>query len=222
MEHNMEIEQIRSTWQALERQLQVRNALDIQLAMERKLERMRSSLLPLRNGQVVQMLFGLVWVILAVMYLGRNRDQPLLLTMGLISQLYGLLCIILGGITLGLLGRIDPAAPVIAVQERIARLRRAYVLHGMIIGLAWWLFWMPATTVVFGLLGSDQSGFTWAFYLPGTGLGLLGLLGTWWFHHWSRSPKRPRMAKAMENSVVGGSIREAQALLDEVLRFEKE
>ena len=53
-------------------------------------------------------------------------------------------------------------------------------------------------------------------------IGIAGLPGTWWFHRWSRSPRRPRLAKAMEDSVTGGSLRKAQAILGEILHFEAE
>lgn len=52
-------------------------------------------------------------------------------------------------------------------------------------------------------------------------LGAAGLLATLWFHRWSRSPDRPRLAKAMRESVIGSSLLRAQARLDEIERFER-
>jgi hypothetical protein len=56
----------------------------------------------------------------------------------------------------------------------------------------------------------------------GLSIGALGLLGTWWFHRWSRHPSRPRLAQTLEDSVTGASLRRAKAQLDELMRFEHE
>jgi hypothetical protein len=56
----------------------------------------------------------------------------------------------------------------------------------------------------------------------GMSIGIAGLLGTWWFHRWSRSASRPKLARAMEDSVTGGNLRKAQAILGEISHFEAE
>ena len=50
--------------------------------------------------------------------------------------------------------------------------------------------------------------------------GIAGLLATWWFHRWSRDPSRPKLAKFMDDSVTGSSLRKAQSLIDEIAAFE--
>jgi len=61
-----------------------------------------------------------------------------------------------------------------------------------------------------------------SMYVAGSAIGVAGLLATWGFYHWSRQPSRPRLAKLMEDSVTGVSLRRAQALLDEIAQFERE
>jgi hypothetical protein len=79
--------------------------------------------------------------------------------------------------------------------------------------------WVPLLMVLAGLAGVDvHASVIWI----GMGIGITGLLGTWWFHRWSLSPKRPRLAKAMEDSVTGGSLRNAQRIAGEIAQFEKE
>ena len=51
---------------------------------------------------------------------------------------------------------------------------------------------------------------------------LSGLVGTWWFYRWSQRAGYPRLAKAMHDTVIGTSLRKAQAQLNELERFEKE
>lgn len=222
MDTHMDNPELKATWLALDRRLQKQQTIDLLLLKDSHSSRMRSTLRPLLIGQVCQMLFGLVLLLLAVAYWTAHLDQPVQLTMGLILHGYGIVCIVLAGITIGRIGKVDPSQPVVKAQRALAGLRRFYVINGIITGLSWWFIWMPATTVIFGLLGSDQSGLTFGFYLPGTLLAIVGLLATWWFHHWSRSPKRPRLAKTMENSVIGGSLQKAQRMMDELAAFEGE
>ena len=49
-----------------------------------------------------------------------------------------------------------------------------------------------------------------------------GLLATWGFHRWSRSTRRPGLASAMEDSMTGGSLRNARRIADEIARIENE
>lgn len=222
MEHAMELDELKATWQALDRRLQQWNTIDLLYLKDRQRKRVRTTLRPLYVGQVFQLVFGLCMLCMGVAYWTQHRGEPLLMSMGVIIHAYGVLCIILSGATLGMIGKIDPARAVVEVQRKLATLRRFYIINGMVTGLSWWLLWMPATTVVFGLLGADQSMLTPGLFIPGTVLGILGLLGTWWFHRWSRRPQRPRLARAMERAVTGKSLVNAQHLLDEIAAFERE
>ena len=51
------------------------------------------------------------------------------------------------------------------------------------------------------------------------GLGKTGLVGTLVFHHWLHRPGREALAKRMDDGAAGGSLRRAQAQLDELKRF---
>ncbi len=218
----MDNHELKATWQALERRLQQRETIDLWLLKDRHGSKVRTTLRPLLIGQVCQILFGLVLLLLAVAYWKRHLDNGVLLSMGIILHAYGIACIVLAGMTIGRIGKVDPSQPVVVAQRALAGLRRFYIINGMITGLSWWFIWMPATTVIFGLLGSDQRWLSAGAYLPGTLIGVAGLLATWWFHNWSRSPERPRLAKAVENSVIGNSLQKSQRMLDELAAFERE
>lgn len=221
-EHIMELDDLKQAWQTLHKRLEQQNALNLHLFKEGKLEKTRSSLRPLFWGQIAQLLFGLPFIVLAVSFWPEHRDVPHLLLSGLIVHAYGVLTIVMSGITLGMIGRIDYAAPVVQIQKQLAQVRRFYILGGMIAGLPWALLWIPLMTVVFGLLGVDMWIQAPSVIWIGGSVGVAILLGTWWFHRWSRHPSRPRLAKAMEDSVTGGSLRKAQTYLDEIAQFEQE
>lgn len=222
MDTTMELDDLKSAWATLDARLARSDALNLRLLRDRSLDTTRGRLRPLFWGQLAQIAFGLALVAIAVAFWTQHRDAPVPLAMGIALQVVGVVTMIAGGVTLGALSRIDYAAPVIAIQAQLLRVRRAYVIGGMVAGLSWWLAWMPFTTAAFGLLGMDVSQLTWAHYLPGIALGLAGLATTWAFDRWSRQPRRERLRRAMETRITGASLRKAQAQLEEIEAFESE
>lgn len=218
----MELDDFKSAWQTLDKRLAQRHSLELQLFKDSRVDKARGSLRPLFWGQVAQIAFGLGLLALGLSYWTAHRDAPVLLAMGISLHAFGVLTAVMAGLTLGQISRIDYAAPVVAIQKQFAKLRRTYVITGLVVGLPWWVMWMPFTTIVFGLLGADQRGYTWGLYVPGTLIGIVGLIATWGFHRWSRAPARAEFGKALDDSLTGGSLRKAMARIEEIARFEKE
>lgn len=223
----MELDELKATWQALDQRLAQNNRLHLQILRQGTLDKARKSLRPLFWGQLTQMLFGLPFVLLASLLWIRSGAiaQPLpwpTLVAGVFVHAYGIATVVLAGCTIGLISTVDYSAPVLSIQKQLGRLRRFYLVNGMIAGLPWWLMWVPVLMVLAGLSGTDLATKAPSLIAIGLGIGIVGLLGTWWFHHWSRNPKRPRLAKAMEDSATGGSLRRAQKLMQELADFEKE
>lgn len=219
----MELDDVKVAWKTLDRRLERHNALNLRLYIDGKLDKARAGLRPLFWGQIAQMLFGLLFVLLGVSFWPAHRDVPILLAAGVILHAYGVLTIVMAGITLGHIQRIDYAAPVLEIQKQLARLRRFHVINGMVTGLPWWLLWMLPVLVLAVLSGNAQ-GQAWvvSFLGTGTAIGIAGLLGTWWFHRWSRHPDRPHLARRLDDSLSGGGIRRFSRVLDEIRQFEKE
>ena len=187
-----------------------------------KLDKARRGLRPLAWGQAIQMLCGVALILLSVSFWSAHLDAPPLLFAGLVVHAYGVLMIIFGGATVGLIRRIDYAAPVLAIQKQLGQLRRFYVRSNIGLGLAWWFLWMPLMIMFLaGALGVDLYTRAPEVIYAGTAIGVVGLLLTWAFHRWSRHPSRPRMAQMMQDSVAGTGLKKAQAVLDEIARFEQ-
>ena len=223
----MELDEMKAAWQSLDRRLEQQNAINLLLLKDDRTRKMRSSLRPLFWGQVAQMLFGLVFVVLASSLWIRAGSVPLhlpwhVVAAGVFVHAYGVATIALAGCTLGLVRTIDYSLPVLGIQKQLLKLRRFYIVNGMVAGLPWWFMWVPVLMVLVGLGGGDLYAKAPSVAWIGMGIGIVGLLATGWFHRWSRSPRRPRLAKAMEDSVAGGSLRKAQAILGEISHFEAE
>jgi hypothetical protein len=222
METTMELDELKSAWQALDRRFERQSALQLDLHRERRIDRARSSLRPLFLGQIAQILFGLVFILLAAMLWSTKPEAASVIAAGVVVHAYGIACLVLAGLVLGGIRRIDYAESVLDIQTHLARLRRLYVLSGMIAGLPWWFLWVPILMVLAGLGGANLYARAPSLVWTGLGVGAAGLLATAWFHRWARDARRPRLAKAIEGAVTGASLRRAQAELDRIRRYESE
>ena len=223
MDTTMEFDDMKAAWQTLDRRLGQQHALNLQLFRDSRADKARSGLRPLFWGQIAQIFFGMLMILLGVSVWSNHADVAQLLISGVIVHVYGVFAIMLAGITLGMIQRLDYASPVLAIQKQLAQLRAFYIRNGMIVGLSWWLFWIPFVVSFFAwLAGVDffenmQGVIGWC--IAG---GVVGLLATWAFHHWAQRSGRARLLKAMDDNMTGSSLRKAQSILDEIRRFENE
>lgn len=221
---DIEFEDLKHALDRLDARLAQQNAMALDDRRRAGTARIQWGLWPLWLGQGLQMLFGLLCIGLGVSVWTALRDGGPLFFSAILVHAYGIACIVSGGITLGMLGKIDRGESLLATQGRIARLRRFYIVSGMVVGLSWWLFWIPfMATFFYWLARADLYA---NLGMPTIGamcaVGVAGLIGTAWFHRWSRSPARPKLAKAMDDAVTGHSLARAQRRLDELKAFADE
>ena len=222
MEDTMELDDFKAAWKTLDARLARDTQLNLQLLRDRRLDQARSSLHPLVWGHVLQMGLGLACILLGALLWSTKPDVASVIVAGVLVHGYGVACIVLAGMTLAAIRKIDYAAPVVQIQTQLARVRRLYIIGGVVVGLPWWFLWVPILVVVAALSGIDLPAHAPGVVWGGLAIGALGLLGTWWLHRWSRSPSRPRMASAIDDAVTGRSLRRARAQLEELQRFEQE
>ena len=217
----MELDDLKTAWQSLDRRLDAQNALNLHIFKDGKLDKARRRLRPLIGWQIVQILCGVGLVLMAVSFWTAHRDVPSLLLAGLSIHVYGILMIFFGGVTIGLIQRIDYAAPVLTIQKQLAHLRRFYVRTSLGLGLAWWVLWIPLLMMFLGSFAVDLYANAASVIYAGMATAAAGLLLTWVFHRWSSNPRRPQLAKAVQDSLAGSSLTKAQSVLDEIARFEQ-
>lgn len=214
----MDNDDLKAAWQDLSRRIERQNTLSMELLRDRKLDKMRRSLLPLVIGQVLQIALGIGLVVLGVACWHRNLHAPSYFIAGIAVHAFGVATAALAGITLGLVATIDYAAPVLKIQNQLGLLRRFYALNGGIAGVSWWVMWAVVVVALAGL-GPHGVDATWAWWTLGTGMaGLLATWGVWW---WAQRNPDGRFATWVNNTAVGASLRAAQARLDEVRGFER-
>ncbi|HYM85311.1 MAG TPA: serine/threonine protein kinase [Pseudoxanthomonas sp.] len=218
MENIMELDELKTAWQTLDRRLQQHNAINLQLFKDTKLEKARSSLRPLFWGQMLQLLLGIGLIVLGIACWTRNTDVAGLFVAGMLVHTFGVITIAAAGITLGLMGNIDYSAPVLKIQKQMAMLLRFYTVNSDVCGLPWWIMWVLVVVAFAGLGQVDPQATTPAWIWISLVIGVAGLLGTWCFHLWKqRTPaQHARVADG------GDGIRRSQRILDEITQFEKE
>jgi hypothetical protein len=223
METTMQFDDMKSAWQTLDRRLEQQHALSLQLFRGSRSEQARSRLRPLLWGQVAQIVYGALMILLGVSVWSSHPDVQHLLISGIIVHAYGVTSIVLAGITLGMIHRLDYSRPVLAIQTQLAQLRSFHVRSGMILGLSWWLFWIPFVACLFAWLAGVDFFANMGVVIGCCALaGLVGLLATWGVHRWAQRSGHGRLLKAMDDTMTGRSLRRAQAVVDEIRRFEQE
>lgn len=220
MDTPMELDELKQAWQALGRQLDRQQALDLELLREARLEKARRGLRPLIVGQCLQAVLGAALVVLGVACWTQNTDVAGLLVAGLLVHAFGLLHVVLAGIILGLAATIDYGASVLRIQARLARLLRVQGLNSAACGMPWWIMWVVVVVAVAGLGDGPRPVSTPGWMWGSLGVGVAGLLGTWLY---ARFRSRAPAAVGDGHCAADGSdaIRRGQRLLEDLSRFER-
>jgi len=217
-----ELDDLKSTWQTLNRTLERQHALAFHQFGESRLTRFRSGFRPLVIGQVIQLLCGGALAVLGGSFWADHLGAEHLVIYGLALHVYGVMMIVFAARDLFIIQHFDYAAPVLALQKQIAELRRWHLRAGFWFGVAGCFIWIPAMLMIFHGLGAD----VWRHNPEVVGwLVLSGFICLAFFLGlvaWSRRPGREKLAQNLEDSSGGRTVKRAQTLLEEIARFERE
>ena len=215
----MELDDFKTAWQTLDRRLEQQYALDLQIFKDGKISKVKSALRPLVVGQIVQIISGILMVMVFAQFWFVHQRVPHLLLCGILLHVYSVLVIIFAGRDLHFILNLDYTVPVLQIQRQLAelRFRRARVTP-WVFGVTGCFIWIPMMLVFFQWLDVDvwsrSPSLVYIFIASGF-VSLAFLLGLMW---WGKAPQR---AKAFEDSSAGRSVCRAEAVLDEIARFEK-
>lgn len=215
-----ELDDLKTAWQTLNRNLERQNVLALDEFRERKLSRFRSGLRPLAIGQVMQLILGAAMTIFFAQFWVSHIAAPVLFVSGLLLQLYGTMFVAFAARDLLLIRRIDYAAPVIIIQRQLAELQSWHLRAAVFHGLAGAVAWLPAMFVVLHFLGADvfMNKPSKMWWLISTALVCLAF--NYGLIRLARSPGRCGLA--LRDSWIGRTVTRAKATLDEVENFERE
>lgn len=216
----MDLDDLKHGWQALDRKLELQNALHLQLFHERAIGHARSRLRPLVVGLWCQTLIGGALVLVFGSFWADHRDTPHLVLCGVVLQLYMLALVILGALELAMVRAIDPAEPVVVNQRRLTALWAWRVRTSPWLGLPWALLWIPLVICLAAGNGDDLVTRAPEFVRLQLIIGTVVLAAILLFMRWARS--RPRLQAALDRSAGGSSVERARAALDAIDRFAQE
>jgi hypothetical protein len=224
MDATMELDELRQAWRTMSQRLDSADALGIRLYRENRLDGIRRTLRWLMAGQALQVAIWIGVVAIVAPFWIEHRAIPHLLVFGLILHAYAVLTIISSVVQLLLMAAIDYAAPVLALQRRLVRLRTLRIWSTLLLSVLWWPLWIVGFVVgVKWWMGIDLYRVAPGFVLANVLFGLAGLAATIWFAR--RIARRARASgrpARFADDLAGHSLRRAIGQLDELARFERE
>jgi len=218
----MELDELKSTWQTLEKALERGNQLSAAMLHHQKLDAVQKHLRPLKLNQAFQIFWGMPFIVLAGLLWSTKPTAISVILGGIVVQAYGIGCVMTAGMVFSSLSRIDYAAPVVEVQGRLARVRRAYGICVLVAGLSWWFLWVPLLMLLAGLAHINLYAHAPSFIWINMATGVVGFLGTYWMYIYSLKSSNMRFRHFMERMTFGRSLQNALQQLTEVRKFEEE
>lgn len=151
----MELEEMKKAWERLDQRLDQQLKYSQKLFLDTQLTKARKGLRPLFWGQIVQVIFGILVLLFGVASWTHHLGVIHQMIPGWIIHVYGVLTIISAGVVMSLIGKIDYSAPVASIQSQLDRLRSVHIKTSLLLGLAWWLLWIPFFVALLGFVGAD-------------------------------------------------------------------
>lgn len=218
----MEPDEIKATWQRLEKALERTNRLSMEMLRQQKVDATLESLRPLRRNQIFQILFGMLFIVLAaLLWTTRPTAVPVILS-GAVMQAYGIGCILTAGLVLSSLDRVDYAGPVVRAQTGLARVRKTYGISVLVAGLSWWFLWIPLLMLLSGLAHINLYAYAPSAIWMGVIIGVVGLSAMYWMYRYSLRSGNMRLRRFVERATFGRSLTTALEHINEIRNFEKE
>lgn len=217
----MELDELKLAWLALDRRVENQQLTALALLRDRKLDKVSKQLRPLQLGQSLQIIAGVLLVAVSASFWITHRDSLHLLISGLLVHVYGLMFVGFAIRHLYLIARIDYAAPVLAIQQRLAELTAWRVRAELGFGVIGCVIWIPLLLMICAGLGADiwlNSTQVASWAAASALVSLAVLFGMLWI---VRRPSLAHWRRALENSSAGRGIRQSRAVLDELARFEQ-
>ena len=218
----MELDDLKTTWNRLEQRLSVQETAVDRLVTERAGREVRSQIRPVLLAQIAQLILGVALAGLGAQFWIPRTDVAMHLISGLVTHAYGVALIVASIRVMIRTMSIDFGAPVVSVQKGVARIEQALITHGWILGLPWWLLWIPISVVCLTLGGVDllspeMNGWVWQSIV----VGVLGMLGTIIGYRTLRQKADPEMHSRLDLLVTCASIQSAKSHLAELERFQR-
>jgi cytochrome c biogenesis protein CcdA len=216
----MDIDEMKHAWTQMEGRL---DRLETR-ARDHKLSASRRALRWLSGWEVVKIAIWILFVSVVAPFWIEHRHTAHLLVAGLVLHAYGVAVIVIGSVQLSLVGRLYYTGPVVTMQQRIAELRRFRVRSSLLLGVPWWLLWVPCTMVgAMRLFAVDLYAGAPAWIYASLAIGAVGLVASLWLaRRFIDRPISSPWLKRMIDDLAGASLRRAAREIDDLASFARE
>jgi hypothetical protein len=220
----MELDDLKEAWRDLERRLDESEATSRALRRDIKMDRARSALRRISWGQAAAAALWLAVAVFAARFWTEHRATLHLLLAGLVVHVYAIAGIISGIVQMSWIAGIDYSAPVVALQRRLATLRRVRIWSQLVLGLPMWLLWVVITMVgAKWLLDIDLYARAPGWIHVSLLIGVVGIaLSLWLPRRLAHSPRGSRFVQRTLDDLAGRSLVRVTRELDELARFTSE
>lgn len=220
----MDLDDMKLAWTRMEQRLDRIELLAFDVRRDRKLDASRSALRRASAGEVARLVLWIALVAFVAPFWIHHRDTAHLLVAGLVLHAYGVAVICASIAQIFLMGRLHGAGPVVAMQRQLGALRRFRIRSELLLGLPWWLLWVPAAMVAAMWLGPiDLYAASPAWVYGSLAVGALGLgLSLWLARRLADRPIESPWVQAMVDHLTGRSLARAARELDELARFARD
>ncbi len=220
----MELDDLKIAWAELGQRTTTLEYLARRDYRARRIDTIRRPLRALGAGQALQ---SLIWIgVIAVVapFWIEHRHVPHLLVAGLVLHLYGVATICASVVQLLVIGRTYYTAPIITFQRRVAELRRLRLMSTLLLGLPWWILWVPIILVgARWLTGVDLYARSPSWVHLSLAIGAAGMAATVWAaNRLADRPIQSPVVRRMIDDLAGHSLRRVSRQLDEIDEFERE
>jgi membrane-associated phospholipid phosphatase len=218
----MEIDDLKTAWEVMNARAERQLTLQVHAYRGHMFDRVQGSLGRIVRGQIAQLIIGAIVAVLGASFWVEHREVLHLLVPGLMIHAYGIGMIIFAARTLYLVNSIDYAAPVVAIQKRLAALRGFYGIGAATLGVSWWFLWIAFLVVLMAAAGVDLWKHAPSVVVIGSAIGVVGTAATLGLYRRSQQPGASILARVVGDSLAPRSLRRAQSELAEIAEFERE
>ncbi|MDQ2919318.1 MAG: hypothetical protein M3R10_05520 [Verrucomicrobiota bacterium] len=215
-----ELDDLKSTWQMLNRNLERQHAFALSQFKDDKAGRLRAGFRWLLRGQILQIICGAFLALLGGGFWVDHLGTAHLMISGIFLHLYGLMFIVFAARDLYLIQRLDYSAPVLDLQKKLAALRAWHLRAAAWYGFTGSVVWLPVMIMLLHSLGAELwiDNLHTLLWLVLTAIVCLAL--NWGLMRLARSPGKCGLLQ--RRSFIGHTDNRAQTTLDEIAEFEEE
>jgi hypothetical protein len=215
----MELDELKSAWQRLDRRVDALTAINRQLVTATVMRRSRGWLVPVSIGSVLNIVAGLAFAVFCGAYWTAHLDKPGVVVAGVILHAASVGLVVIGAVRIALVMRVDYTQPVLEIQRALARIQQweARSFFG-----AWFGSWLVVSAGLIVAVATRTGVDLWqvspSYVLLSLAVSLAGGLMPLLLHRWARR-RGGRLAAWFDSFLLNRSVARASAAVAEIDDF---